>query len=164
MGKRRYVSNDEFNKALNNEDNIKMIKSITGRYANILSEEDRRSAGLDGLWRALGYHQEGKGNKFTTSLYMFLNHECRRWLAQQNRYMKTQSLTDNLPAKSDNPDIVDLRNCIDNLDSSEKLLIVDYYINKKSLSLLSKENNDTIDNTKIKIAQAFSKLKTLVGV
>lgn len=83
-GKRRQISNEEFEDALNNQDNAALIRFITNRYAGVLTEEDRRTIGLDALWRALQYHKPGKNQKFTSSLYRFTVWECNRALKKKN--------------------------------------------------------------------------------
>jgi len=79
------ITDEEFEKALNNKDNIRIIKSVTKKYSGRLSKEIQKSCGLHGLWRCIKNHDDSYGRKFTTSLFMHVEWECKRELSAQKR-------------------------------------------------------------------------------
>lgn len=74
------VSNEEFEKEYNNQDNRNIIKTVTKKYAKQLSKDSQKSCGLHGLWRCIQNHDEKYGRKFTTSLFIHVDWECKREL------------------------------------------------------------------------------------
>lgn len=91
--KRRFVSNEEIEKALKNPDVLAIMKSECLKYRKVLDEHQRKSAGMTGLWRTLQYHIEGKGLKFTTNLYRYLHFELRRELKKQSKHNNTKNIS-----------------------------------------------------------------------
>lgn len=85
MQLKRQVSNEEFEKAYQSPDNIRMIKSITSQYKNILDEDERESCGMQGLWEALVNHEENRGQKFTTSLFRYVTWRCDNCVRRTNK-------------------------------------------------------------------------------
>lgn len=80
---RRPVSDEEYNQALANKDNLHVIKSVLVKYRKALSREDLQSCGLKALWRALQYYRPEFGQKFTTSLHLFVRWECNHELKKR---------------------------------------------------------------------------------
>ena len=58
----------------------KHIKTVTKKYAKQLSQDSQKSCGLYGLWRCIQNHDEKYGRKFTTSLFIHVDWECKREL------------------------------------------------------------------------------------
>lgn len=78
--KKRFVSDAEYAEAHRNGDNRRIIQAILNRFSASIDPDDLESCGNVGLWRALQYHNPPPGSKqkFTTSLHMFVEYECRR--------------------------------------------------------------------------------------
>lgn len=79
------VTNQQFEEALKNKDNVRLINFITNKYAKKLDKDIRRECGLIALWRALKKYDPKFGQKFTSSLYRFIHWECRRELAKRDQ-------------------------------------------------------------------------------
>jgi RNA polymerase sigma factor (sigma-70 family) len=79
------VTNAEFEHAISDQDNRNIIKSVCNQYRNILEEDVLNSCGLNGLWQCLKSHDDAYGNKFTTSLYKFVDWQCKGQVCAQIR-------------------------------------------------------------------------------
>lgn len=72
---------------MENQDNHNLMRSEARKYNGLLDEEEIERACLRAMWRCLGNHDDSheSGQKFTTSLFRFLQWELNRSLkAQQN--------------------------------------------------------------------------------
>jgi len=74
----KHVTNEEFEKSYKNQDNKNIIKAATKRYSNKLSKDAQESCGMHGLWRCIQNHDDSYGRKFTTSLFIHVDWECKR--------------------------------------------------------------------------------------
>ena len=79
------ITDDDFEAAYNDKHNKSIIKAATKKYSSILSEDIQASCGMHGLWRCMQNHDPSYGRKFTTSLYIHVDWECKRELS---RYKK----------------------------------------------------------------------------
>lgn len=80
---KRVITNDEFNIAYKNEDNIKIINSFSKKFKNLTFEEIT-TCGMLAVWKTLQDHDTTKG-KFTNSLYRFMYWECLKQL-EENKH------------------------------------------------------------------------------
>jgi hypothetical protein len=125
------VTNEEFNIALANKINQKIIKAVTHKYSKIIPPSDLEICGQHALWRCLGYHRDDKGKKFTTSLWTFTEWECNRELRKINRYKQKKTINISAietkekfdsPCKDVDPEVLHLRECISILPSHRWLM------------------------------------------
>lgn len=77
---KKTVSNEEYNIAYNNKDNQRIIKAVLFTYRGKLDEDTLKTCGLNALWRCLQNHNESFSTKFTSSLWRFVNWECKKEL------------------------------------------------------------------------------------
>lgn len=83
---KRVITNEEFNIAYANEDNIKLINSFNKKFRT-LSFEEITTCGMLALWRALQDHDPLQG-KFTSSLYNFMRWECLKQIQENENMVK----------------------------------------------------------------------------
>ena len=60
------ISNLEYEEALKNEDNIKIINSVCRKYAKRIDREDLHRCKLIALWDAIKKYNPDRGVKFTS--------------------------------------------------------------------------------------------------
>ena len=112
------------------DDNVNIIRKVTAKYASVIHSDDLRTCGLNALWRTLQCHDPKYNQKFTTSLYRFVEWECQREL--RRRRTKVLSLTvpleqaaphevteDSLPSA----DVELVREAISMLDEQDRELV-----------------------------------------
>lgn len=163
---RKQVSDEEFKQALANKDNEKVIKAVLSRYYSVIPADDLETCGLEGLWRCLGYHKDGKGNKFTTSLWRFTEWECKRALKKLRRQASTINMSTietkekfEVPVPLDNPDIVHLHECIALLKPMERELIKQYYFDRHTMEEIGNIHGYSKEAARQKINKALQELR-----
>lgn len=146
---------------MQNEDNQGIIRTVANKYRSILRPEELDRCGLHGLWRALQYHQDGRGQKFTTSLYRFVDWECKKELNKSNKQKKTLSL-DNIkidpPYSGRSEDNEHLHECLRLLPKSESELVDMYYFRDMTLEEIGRYNKYTKEAARQKLGKAIQKL------
>lgn len=167
---RRTVSNEEFKKAQANKDNQNIINDCLSRYKGIMTDEDLKDCATDALWRCLGYHQDGKGNKFTTSLWTFLLWESSRRLKKINKQKHVRTINiSTIETRSkfeiETPrltkDIVNLNEAISSLSDKHKEIIQEYYFDRKTIDEIGYSHGYSKEAARLKIKQAVKELRKL---
>jgi DNA-directed RNA polymerase specialized sigma24 family protein len=159
----KFISNEEFEKARKNPDNIRTIKAACSSYARSLPPSVLKACGDTGLWKCLQKHEEGHNQKFTSSLYRFVNWECLREI-YFNR-PRCEELID--VGKPDNTAYVTVMvdQCLDILEPLHREMVVARYINKRTLEDIGKEHGysktgvKNIIDRSIKVMRQFAKDK-----
>jgi RNA polymerase sigma factor (sigma-70 family) len=148
---RRPVSNEEFNAALADEDNRKIIKKVLSSFIKVIPPEELEICGNEALWRCLGYHEQGKGNKLTTSLWRFTKWECLRMLE--------------IPI-IENQDYGHLHECISLLSPLDRQLIQEYFFDRRTMHEIGKLHGYSKEAARQKINKAVNRLRRhcLAGV
>lgn len=87
---RRHVNDTEYQQALASKDVQGIMRSMANKFRNSLDQDQQWDCCLNGLWRALGYHDPRhiSGQKFLTSLSKFVRWECLRTIKKQKTYAK----------------------------------------------------------------------------
>ena len=155
------VTDTEFKQALANKDNIKIINEVVSQYKRFIPKDELYTCGLEALWRCLGYHQDGKGNKFTTSLWTFTNWECLRKLKKLNNYKKRFKLcgiNPNLSYKI-NELSEHVNDCLNSLPNNYGELLRKYYIDKCTLEEISNTYGYKKNTVSRKIKMAIDEFK-----
>ena len=81
-----------YNEAYKNKDNQKIIQSVLSKYRRQLDKDTLKSCGLNALWRCLQSHSDNFKTKFTSSLWRFVNWECKKELQTlaRTKYKSTE--------------------------------------------------------------------------
>ena len=67
--KRNEISDAEFNEALENKDNVRIMNSVCSRYRKSIPYEEIERCKMISLWEALRAFDPNGGKKFTSFLY-----------------------------------------------------------------------------------------------
>lgn len=79
------VSNEEYENALKNYDNVMIMHSASLRFANALDQDELHRCKLIALWEALQAWKPNGGNKFTAFLYQRVCWECLKNINYNNK-------------------------------------------------------------------------------
>jgi RNA polymerase sigma factor (sigma-70 family) len=171
---RRPVSNEEFNAALADEDNRKIIKKVLSSFIKVIPPEELEICGNEALWRCLGYHEQGKGNKLTTSLWRFTKWECLRMLKkirrENNKRMVNLSTIETKEKLEipiiENQDYGHLHECISLLSPLDRQLIQEYFFDRRTMHEIGKLHGYSKEAARQKINKAVNRLRRhcLAGV
>ena len=130
--KKTLVTNEEFEKAYGNQDNKNIIRSATKKYSKTLSDDERERCGMHGLWRCIQSHDPKYKRKFTTSLFIHVDWECKREIAQINR--RTDLHLGNLDKEiSESYPLGHFDDIVGELPEKEKSLIYQRFYENKTL-------------------------------
>jgi len=141
----------------------------------MIDRQDLDTCGLFGLWRALQYHQDGRGQKFTTSLYRFVDWECKKELKKKQVKAggrKVRSLDADDGKKTFKIDVEDksiapaeeakhLRECLRLLPKSESQLVDMYYFREMTLEQIGRQYGYTKEAARQKLNKAVEKLRKI---
>lgn len=162
--KRRPVSNEEMEKALKNPDISALMKSECLKYRKVLDEHQRKSAGLEGLWKTLQYHIDGKGLKFTTNLYKFLHFELRRELKKQEKYNNTKNISmlyESKDVRSDMEFEDSLEYIKNSISENVSNVTRQYCLEKRKPSEIARINGFSLNETKKMLNLGLSKIESI---
>jgi len=164
-GKRRPVSNEEFQEALANQKNRYVLEKIKHWFVHQLSRDDLESCGQAALWRTLQYHREGRGTKFTSSLAQYCKYECLNWLRKLNRQRINEEEIDG-DFEVDYGDHAErsvlVKECLDFLTPSERRLIEQYYLERRTLGEIGRLNHLSKPSVAKYIRRALKKIRESV--
>lgn len=163
MVTKKQVTNEDIQNALKNPDNKGIIKGVTSKF-KLLSKDDRHLCGLHGLWKALQYHDDSYNQKFTTSLYTFVQWECLKSMEQiykKKFSFHEQSLDDIVEETPEitGEDIEHLLVRLDGMDSQQKKIIKQYFFEKNTLAQLGKLNGCSAESARQRLKKAIAQLK-----
>ena len=152
------ITDEEFEEALRNKDNIRIIKSVTKKYSGQLSEDTQKSCGLHGLWRCIKNHDDSYGRKFTTSLFMHVDWECKRELCAQNR-KPLLSLGESDGQIESPPPNKDVSEILDSLTENQKKIMHQRFFENKTLEEIGKSEGYSKEAARQNINKIILKLR-----
>ncbi len=154
----RQVTDEEFEKAYSNQDNRNIIEAVTKKYANKLSKDTQKSCGMYGLWRCIQNHDDKYGRKFTTSLFIHVDWECKRELSS----MKKKSLSslgdqdETIPSPSSSGDLSEM---IESLPDNQKEIIKQRFCENRTLEEIGNNQGYSKEAARQNINKILSKLR-----
>lgn len=147
------------------KDNRNIIRTVTNKYAQLLTVDEINDCALEAIWRCLGYHRDDKGQKFTTSLWKFTDWECKRQLRKKRKSVNTPntlSIMDfdhfDLPAPEVSDDIAFIRECVDLLPEPHRQFIKEYYFQNLTMEQIGQKYNFSKEAARQKINKALKRL------
>lgn len=176
---RRDVSDEEFYKAYGNRNSKNLTpeqsinRSILGKassmYIKSLNRDELLSCELEAMWKTLQYHEEGKGNKFTTSLWTFTVWACNNLLREKkkkrNRVLVTTSIpieNIDIPVEYDTIDSDYITECFKKLNNKElELVLRQYYLESHTMEEIGKLNGYSKETARKKISKGLAKMRKI---
>lgn len=170
--KRRVVSDQEFADAYENKDNRSIIKKVCNGYRKVLPEDSREDCGMVGLWRALQYHRGEFNQKFTSSLYRFVDWECKREFRKlygRKRYRQTVSFVQWTPDAEQatcvvhdltiKEDLEHLQACMDKLHPDDREILKQYYFKDLTMTEIGFRRSFSKECARDRIEKALQNLR-----
>ena len=158
----RHVSNEEFECALNNQDNKNIISAVTKKYSNKLSEDAQKTCGLHGLWRCIQSHDPKYGRKFTTSLFIHVEWECKRELTLLNK-KRTGYLGDSDDEIASPPQSGEMSEMLESLPENQKNIMFQRFYENRTLEEIGKKQGYSKEAARQNINKILSKLRDTTG-
>ena len=173
MKVRHPVSDAQLQLALCNNDYRRVIWSVLKRYAGQFSQQDLEYAFPLILYRTLGSHEDGRGQKFTTSLVKFAHWYMRNELdgqrARRGRFERAVAAR-GVPDQAESPDhwlvIQDeLNGILRDVPDGYREVLMDYYLGEHTLDSLAAKYGCSKDfvarrlGNALRIAQEMAKFR-----
>lgn len=148
---------------MRDEDNRRLIASVTKWYAGKLPREDIRYGWMTALFRCLRWHQYNRGNKFTTSLYRFLKWELNRSLRDHIRSKKSSMLPldESEIAGVDYSLKRELDDCMDRLSEEESMVLNQRFVHGMSTREIGESNGYSHTKASRNVDRAMKRLKEI---
>ena len=152
------VTNEEFENEYNNQDNKNIIKAAAKKYSNRLSKDSQKTCGMHGLWRCIQNHDNKYGRKFTTSLFIHVDWECKREIASMNR--KPLSFLgegdEEIPSPSSSGDFSEI---LETLSDKQKEIMYQRFYENRTLEEIGKKQGYTKEAARQNINKIICKLR-----
>ncbi len=144
------------------KDNRNVIRKVISKYNGLLTEEELNDCGLNALWRCLSYHEEGKGKKFTSSLWTFTHWECCRQLKKKSSDgIKAIPITDIDITQPFNEETQHIKECLELLPSEYKSLLTQYFYDNRTMEEIGNLRGYSKEAARQKINKALRKLSEI---
>lgn len=164
---KKSVSNEEFNAAYANLDNIRIINSVCRRFRYSISSDELQQCGRIGLLNCLKSYNPSFGKPFTSLLYTAVLCVCRNALRDKKAVATKQPLsfftTGELCTKPHHrqDDLEHLRECMTKLLPADREILHNYYIANMTLKEIGKLNSYTGEAARQRLAKATDRLKLI---
>ncbi len=144
----------------------KCVAAVTLAFRDKLTTDELNECGLFGLWKTMDWHQEGCGQKFSTSLSHAVKWECLSLISKKKREMFLIGEFDTEAAErqyreqvrqEDNLDHILCR--MSRLNQDQRIVIEQYYLAGMSLEQISKANGYSKQTAWKRLGQAEAKLR-----
>lgn len=161
----KIVTNEDFEKALLDVDNIRIIKSVITKFAKRLGTSNAKQCGNIALWKSLQNFDDTKGCKYTTYLYRIVFWTCMNEIRNLNKEKATTNIDvsyfKDLAAlneyKHSNTSVTDVFDVLGNVESK---LLKARYLHKNTLSEISISNNMTEKRARKSLREIIKKIKS----
>jgi RNA polymerase sigma factor (sigma-70 family) len=156
------VKNKEFEEALKNEDNIKIINHVCKKYLNRIQSEDLHRCKLIALWDAIRNFDPERNVKFTSFLYNCIDWECKRQLSD---YKKSRRVSTNLSIDGDSEDsnVYETLDWIDSLPEKLAVAVKQKFVYGYTVQEIAEKNNYSRETARQYVQKGVEKLKKKHG-
>lgn len=156
----RAVTNEEFNQAYADKDNINIIRAVCSKYRKQLTEDELRSCGMIALWQTLASHRPEYNTKFTSSLWRWLHWECCREIDGHKKTRKEYSDVNLCFFKNDSVEkrayVVD---CLSKLPKDDRKIIKQRFLLNMTFEDIGKANRFSKEKARQRFLCSIQKLK-----
>lgn len=154
------ISNDEFDAAYKDKENKNIIRAATKRYSGALSSDIQSSCGMHGLWRCLKNHDPKYGRKFTTSLFIHVDWECKRELSQakKKRVSFLGEMDKEVASTYPSGNFFEMIEC---LSDKQQQIVYERFYENKTLEEIGKSQGYTKEAARQNINKIIEKLKSI---
>ncbi len=156
------VSDEVFEKEYSKPDNKNIIRSVTKKYSSVLSDDMQKTCGMQGLWKCIQNHRDERGSKFTTSLFMHVDWECKREVSSMLSKKHQMSLLGDsdieipsLTASGETSELLDI------LPEKQKQLVYQRYYENMTLQEIGEKNGYSKEAARQNINKVIDKLKEI---
>ncbi len=147
------ITNLEFENALKNEDNIKIMKHVAKRFKETIPHDELYNCQLHGLWKALRTFKPEGNTKFTSVLFNQVLWACDAYI----KSVKSPEILSNIAAKTRSEG--SLTEYVEGLPEEYSKVLYQRFEYKMTLKEIAKENGYSHEHARKKISEALKLVK-----
>ena len=161
MSKDRIVSNEVFNKALSNEDYIKIMNKAARSYRNIIATDGLLECKMIALWQALKNFDKSCNVKFTSFLYNSVDWECKRKIS---KFRKNRLVGLNIsPEDSSDFESVEIEDCMSKIHPRLRKVLYQRFFKNMTMEEIGRENDYSRETARRYINDGLDKIKDIIS-
>lgn len=156
------MSNEEYEKAVRNEDNARIISAAVDGYRGLIDAHDLESLKNVSLWRALQKYNPDKHMKWTTYLYAYVNWRCRAYLYSKRnskKNIKTINFEDGFVEKTYSLPKENFDEITECLCDEDKKLLKYKFVDKMTLAEIGAIYGYTVERVRQKLTKIYKILR-----
>jgi len=150
------ISNEEYENALKNNDNLMIMHSAGSCFLNTLDRDEIHRCKLMALWEALKAWRPERGRKFTAFLYQRVCWECLKSIHYQNKHRVVQMETIDPEIQQATP----LHELLDGLSTELKDMMEKRYIHRMTLREIGDEYGYCYETVRKRLQKASKYMRT----
>lgn len=160
MNIKREISSEELEAAINNRDNINILKKMGMAYSNRLSPDELKNCADLAIWKTLQSHKNNRGQKFTSSLVNFFKWECLLVINFLNRH-RAEEMGNVEPEWDSSGDTAheEVKDLLSLLNDKEQQIIKDRYIDGMSMRDVAQKHGMSRQWARILCMRGFKKIR-----
>lgn len=155
------ITNTEYEDALANPDNRRMIRSVINRFSHILSQDILDNCALHGLWTCLQRFDPKRGT-FLGYLHNCVDWACKREVSKLAKEHHYDELSEDIPTKHPIDDSVVsffAKECLSCLPSKDRRFVIAYYYHNMNYSEIARHYHCSSEWVGRRIKLALKKMK-----
>jgi len=149
--------NQAIKNALSNEENKHIIMVLSSKYKYYMDEWAIENCVLHAIWKCLLRHNPEYNTKFSSSLYRYIEWECKNYIRENYRYTDNFEL---LEAK-DATTTIEVNDCLSQLSGINRDILKQYHYEGMTIREIAESNGYTKTTAHNKIIQAQLEFKKL---
>lgn len=149
------VSNEEYENALNNQNNLMIMHRAGSCFIHTLDEDEIHRCKLIALWEALQAWKPDRGSNFTSFLYQRVIWECLKVVQYQNKNKDVQVDYIDQEVLPDTPFVEVVENLPDDLQD----IVEKRYVYNMTLREIGDEHGYSYETARKKLKKAFQHMK-----
>jgi RNA polymerase sigma factor (sigma-70 family) len=155
------VTNEDFDNAIADTDNLKIINSVCSRYKGELSEDVLKACGLKALWQCLKSHDETYNRKFTSSLYQFVHWRCKDQVRRQQTNGHLELSGDVVDSSLPILDVLIIQEYLEMLPENYRKVVYGKFFESKTYAEMGREMRCSRENVRQLLDRALERLRSL---
>jgi RNA polymerase sigma factor (sigma-70 family) len=148
------ITNTEFETALANEDNIKIMKYVARKFREKIPYDELQTCQLHGLWKALRTFKPEGNVKFTSVLFNQVLWACDGYI----KSLKRPEYTNNIPSATSKRD-GSLFEYVEGLPEEDAKLLYQRFRDNMTLKEIAAENGYSHEHARKRIKEALQQVK-----
>jgi RNA polymerase sigma factor (sigma-70 family) len=144
---------NQIKKIISDEDNVKAIAAVASKYKHCMDEWAIENCAIHAAWLCLQKHDPKYNTKFSSSLYNYMQWECKSYLRHNYSYVSDYEQAKLVRAR-DMTLQYEVTDCLQQLPEAYREILIQYHYYNMTLREIGDRNGYTKTSAHKKIAKA----------